>query len=87
MSDERKASKPPAPSLSDALAALPRAPVDVLEPSMVVGEVRLADGTLLAIRVIVHDVMRVEGLRDETGRPVYQVQSVVIPTVKKWGQE
>jgi len=75
------------PSLQQLIGSLPKTPVDVVEPAMVVGEVRLGDGTILKVRVIIQGALRVEGLRDEAGQPVYQVASLVIPTVTKSGAQ
>ena len=84
MSDDDSAKEPGSPSVTGTLRAVKRTPVEVLEPSSVVGEVKLADGTTLKLRVLVNSAYRLEGLTDEAGRPAYQLESMLIPSVVKW---
>ena len=80
--DAKAASAPPGPpSFPVALAGIPRVQVEVNEPAFISGEVRLSDGTTLKIRVIIVRANRLEGILDEGGQPVYQVDSVIIPSV------
>ena len=39
-------------------------------------ELKLEDGTMLKIKVVVSNVMRLEGQKDDQGNPVYAVRSV-----------
>jgi hypothetical protein len=74
MTDDGNASLPPNVTLKN---------VDVQEPAMFTGEVSLADGTVLRLRVVVNGVQRLDGIKDPTGLPMYMVNTVVIPSVKE----
>jgi len=82
--DDAKGPGPTSLSVTGALKAVTRTPVEVLEPAFIVGEVKLADGTVLKLRILVNTAYRLEGLTDEAGRPAYQLESLVIPSVVKW---
>ncbi len=67
-------------------AASPQAmePVEVVEPAMIYGDVELADGTVLRLRVIVSHVSKLLVLKGPGGRPMYSVEAHVVPAVKSW---
>jgi hypothetical protein len=73
---ERK-TKVPHPAGSGLVEAVE---VEILESSEKWTELKLADGTIIRTKPVVLSVLRLEGLYDQEGNPVYQIKSNLVMT-------
>jgi hypothetical protein len=60
--------------------------VDILESTERFSDVKLEDGTVLRMRVMVHEVARFDDLWDNSGNPMYSVNSATVVVVKEASQ-
>ncbi|HNX81089.1 MAG TPA: hypothetical protein PKL77_02975 [Candidatus Omnitrophota bacterium] len=61
---------------------VPAVPVDISQSREQWSEYVLDDGTLLRIKLIVTNILRLEGKFDEENNPVYLVKSTNVTSVK-----
>ena len=57
--------------------------VDVVESTERFSDIKLDDGTILRVRVMVHEVTRFDDLWDNSGNPMYSVNSATVVVVKE----
>ncbi len=55
--------------------------VDVVESTERFSDIRLEDGTLVRIRPVIVEVIRIEGKWDNEGKPLYVIRSANVMTV------
>jgi hypothetical protein len=58
-------------------------PIGVRDGDAHAYDVTLDDGSVLRLRVIILSALKAEGYTDPAGQPVYQVNTLVVPMVKK----
>lgn len=59
-------------------------PVAVTSGEIISGDVELSDGTKLRVRIVITQVSKFTGVAGPGGRPLYSVETSVVPTVKEW---
>jgi hypothetical protein len=45
-------------------------------------EYQLMDGTVIKMKLVVSEILRIEGVYDEEGNPAYRIKSTNVPVVK-----
>ncbi len=81
MTDDERGRRPSQPS-AEVLANLPRTAVTIVGAPLIQGEIKLSDGTILNVMVVIPGVTRVDGIKQGNGSPVYELQSQVVMGVK-----
>jgi hypothetical protein len=89
MPDEKAPTNPIADlvrNLQQLQSAAEQVPVEVTRGDVIAGDVELADGTKLRVRVVVSQVSKMVNVKGPGGRPLYVIETSVVPTVKEWRQ-
>lgn len=58
-------------------------PVEIIHQQEHTNEYQLADGTLVKVRVVVLDIVKIEGEFDANGGPLYNVNSKTVTSARK----
>jgi hypothetical protein len=65
-------------------AAMQFEPVEVKSGEIISGDVELEDGTKLRLNIVVSQVNKIVGVTGAGGRPLYQIETQVVPSIKEW---
>lgn len=87
MPDEKAPTNPIADllrNMQQLQTAAAQVPVAVTSGEVIAGDVELADGTKLRVRVVIAQVSKMVGMTGPGARPLYVIETTVVPTVKEW---